>query len=60
MTIWTKVVDFIFGIRLIKVETARAAILEGLNTCDADKDGYINVRELLSAIKKIVYGVNDG
>lgn len=42
MTFWTKVKDYLFGVALIKVDTA----IEVIQRMDADRDGCINVREL--------------
>ena len=44
MTFWTKVKDFFFGVALIKVDTA----MEIVQRMDADRDGCINVRELVA------------
>jgi len=43
MTFWTKVKDFLFGVALIKTDTA----VEIVQRMDADRDGCINVRELV-------------
>lgn len=43
MTFWTKVKDYLFGVALIKVDTA----MEVIQRMDADRDGCINVRELV-------------
>lgn len=43
MTFWTKVKDYLFGISLINVDTAK----EVIDRMDADRDGNINLRELI-------------
>lgn len=44
MTFWNRVKNFFLGVALIKVETA----LEVVQRMDADRDGCIDVRELVT------------
>ena len=49
MTFWTKVKNFFLGVALIKVETA----LEVVQRMDADRDGCIDVRELVTWLMRL-------
>ena len=49
MTFWTKIKDFFFGVALIKVDTA----MEVVQRMDADRDGCINVRELVTWLMRL-------
>ena len=43
-------IKIIIGVKLIQVEDVKKAI----ENCDVDQDGYINVGELITAIKGMV------
>lgn len=49
MTFWTRIKDFLFGVALIKVDTA----MEVVQRMDADRDGCINVRELVAWLMRL-------
>jgi len=56
MGIWTKILDFVLGCKLITVNDAKVKICLALDTMDADQDGYVSVREIVALVKGIFKG----
>ena len=56
MGIWTKILDFVLGCKLITVNDAKVKICLALDTMDADQDGYVSVREIVALAKGLFKG----
>lgn len=59
MGIWYKILDFILDYPLVTKDKAIEICNKAIDACDADADGYINSREIISLIKSILKGVKN-
>ena len=56
MSIVERIKEFIFGIEVVSVASAREAFDKALDTVDADEDGMLSIRELMGVFRQVARG----
>lgn len=56
MSIVERIKEFIFGIEVVSVASAREAFDKALDTVDADEDGMLSIRELMDVFRQVARG----
>lgn len=56
MSIIERIKEFIFGIEVVSVASAREAFDKALDTVDADEDGMLSIRELMDVFRQVARG----
>lgn len=56
MSIVERIKEYIFGIEVVSVASAREAFDKALDTVDADEDGMLSIRELMDVFRQVARG----